>query len=214
MQRSHKQLSIRAEHLVRGVFIHDAFCMLWTNGASPSFSKIPFFSPSTSVTCVDGRSAVWGAGRHGGRPLPPLNKQANSVYEWWWWWQLAGQLIEPEWGKLAKLATVKCKKLVVVWRRDVEISSGCERQRCQGFAGSLWTLSCWVFAFDAVYWLRCCICKTNRPLWSQQQWSHCHHLLRVLCWVSAFIRSCLVGGAGFFFFQSRLTCSVCSRILQ
>lgn len=102
-------------------------------------------------------------------------------------------------GKLVKLGFVKCKKLVFVWRHDVEIYDmsswetdmrGLRRiivdTRLFGVC-FWWWLVC-------VYWLRCCICKTNRSLWSQQLWSHCHHLLRVLSCVSAFIHVCLVGG--------------------
>lgn len=77
-----KKWNIRDEHLVFRVPIPQAFFMLWTNSARLSFSKI--FSPHSGVTSVDGRS-VWDAGRHGGRPLPPLSKQANNVYEWFWW---------------------------------------------------------------------------------------------------------------------------------
>lgn len=45
------------------------------------------------------------SGCHGDRPLLPLDKQANNVYEWMWWQQLGGQLIEPGCGKTHKLAS-------------------------------------------------------------------------------------------------------------
>lgn len=63
-------------------------------------------NPDTSAACVDGRCAGGGAGRHGGRPLPSLNKQASTGDLWKW--QMAIQAALPDCGGFLKRRPFKC----------------------------------------------------------------------------------------------------------
>lgn len=98
-------------------------------------------------------------------------------------------------GKITQ--AVKCRKCVLAWRHNVEIynDNNCRRQKVLGLwrgqSGheAVWCLLFFFWRWPVrVYWLRCCICKTNRSLWPQRLWSYCHHLLGC---VPAFIHACL-----------------------
>lgn len=61
-------------------------------------------------------------------------------------------VVDRAWmGNKAQAGDNKMSQFVLVWRHSVEIynDSHSERQRFEGFAGSLWTLGSSVFAFDS-----------------------------------------------------------------
>lgn len=111
---------------------------------------VKFFSPLTSVTCVDRRSAVWGTGCHGGRPLLPwINKLTVFMNE------CSGGSWQASWeslngGKTLKPAAVKYRKLffpgVTMWRFTM---TKIVLEWSRAAAGLLLTLGCLVFSFES-----------------------------------------------------------------